>query len=601
MKYLFFFIFFIIFCNSYNAQNRYQPKDNVRKLSYSKFPILLKRAIKLDSNFADSYLGMAKFKHSKGKYLSERGAIYYYCKFFEKYKLFPTRNSYETDYTEKQRINRVKAVLSAYQLNPEYFISDNQLSDFTSSDLYKIVNDCVNDCDQYYSSLSEETYNIYTLKAELDLVKKDYTNFTKSYKVLLEKVNLLYSKYDSDDYKLKIYDKLYTNYIIIGDSLSAFKSVNEYLKVYSQSQYKTNISSDVKNKQQQLVTLVNKINNLSSNNFEICSKDGKDVFCKNKNIFIENYSSAIKFWNYYFFENSFLLNEFQNYYKKADWKNQYGIDVFNINAIPLIYKYYIDFGKELGMIWPKFGPQILHEEYFNNLDIKNLIRTDLSSFMIYDINESKMQIIFGDFEKSSDSVAFINIPNNWNDYMNVEIVFKDGNNNQYFKRRNGNLLPAKFSFPKLYNIEKQNYEKEQALLRAQHQQQEVEAKRLQQENYIAEQNRLALIRQQELEQDRLAEVERKRLEVEKLQNAKLTKAIVDAFNNSNKQSKKENTSTNTAHTCEWCSRTFKGIGFDYEMEFQACKGHKHYPSPLYNSHGEFCSEKCAVESCESKH
>jgi hypothetical protein len=273
-------LFILFFVNIATSQN-YRPKSFVEKLGWSSMPLKLKWAIKLDSNYSIPYLELAEYNQKKRNYLTNKGSIYYYSKFFEVNERFP---SYRFD-SEAELITpvrgRLTAILSAFRQNPDFFKKDNKLSDFTQSELLKIVEDCVNDIEKYglnntYTTfLDPVIFETYMLKAQLDFDKNDIDSYLTTCKVILSKTENFSVYSGSKEQRLKVYDDMINKFIEIGDTLSASQALNENLKIYKEEE-KNNL--EYRNKQKQLIRLLNHLNNISNDKYDICSSNGTDVF-----------------------------------------------------------------------------------------------------------------------------------------------------------------------------------------------------------------------------------------------------------------------------------------------------------------------------------
>jgi hypothetical protein len=611
----------------------YRPKNIVRKLGNSQNILKLKLALKLDSNYSNTYFYLARYYENKRNFLKNKGAIYYYCKYLEVNKRFPIKAFVDVP---KYMINNL---LYAYQLNPEYFKNDNKLSDFSPSELYKIVIGCISKYEEYnitygYEYLDDETFRIYSLKAELEFNKKDFENYFNTCNVLLNKMDARYT----DDYKLKLYDDMQNKYIEIQDFESASKVINEDLKIKISERKKT---LEYQNKQKKLVSFLNKISNLTNENYDICKSDGIDVFCRNKNMRVANFSSALKFWNIYLLENSIFYEMFNEFFQNIDQRkflDKYGYIPnrngqgygFKIDYIPYIYDFYIMKGKELGMVWPLFSPQNLLEEFIQvnsntHWQFETIVKTDLKGRNdVYDLefisnnrDGDKYNVIFGHQNYVSDSVykyelTFLPQKYYWENLLEVPVYYFTENKEQIYKNKKGDILPPKIAFKQTYDIEKQRYDNEQAVLRAQQLQQEAEVRRLQQEQIYRE-TQLRLIdaeNQRKQKEIDLVNAKNKHLENKHaLETQKANAIFLNKFLNSSSSSSVnsnssvgEKASSDQVHTCKSCSKNFKGVGYDMYKErvnsdYYECRAKEHFDFLV--AYGKFCSHQCAINACKS--
>ena len=119
-----------------------------------------------------------------------------------------------------------------------------------------------------------------------------------------------------------------------------------------------------------------------------------------------------------------------------------------------------------------------------------------------------------------------------------------------------------------------------------------------------EQERIA--EEQRIEQERLAEEQRRKQKEEEDDkfNKAINKMILEALTQPSKSNKSSKSSSGQAHSCAYCSSTFKGKGYDMEKKringYDQCKAREHFDVGFFATpSGSFCSYKCAVEACES--
>jgi hypothetical protein len=618
MKKILFTLFIFFFVNISNSQNFISKRlaYNLSRPSYKNFntsysPLKLKLAIKLDSTLARSYYHLANYYQNKENYLTNKGSIYYYCKFIDVNKRFPS-DLFSNEYEIKELVKeRLIAITSGYKKNPEFFKKDNKLSDFTQSELMKIVNDCVSDVEKYglvngIEGLYQTTFEIYFLKAQLDYDKNNLDSYFNTCQVILDKTK-------DEEFRLQVYDDIYNKLFKSGDTLSASIALNDNLKEYKLER-KNNL--EYRNKEKQLISLLNDLNKISDDKYDKCSSDGIEVFCRNKNIRIANYSSALKFWNTYFQEYSIFFDKLIE--SDGTLKNVYHYNMqryfgFKYEHIPILYNFYLTKGKELGMIWPMFGGQKLTSEYFWSEKLRKLIELELKNSLsnVYDITFAETTstyqqrfIIFSsskhfntDKDGASDSVVitdvFLDFPETYKYLLNIPVKYLDGNKKQFFTNRIGHTLPTSISCRKFYEIEKQSYENEQALIRAKQLQQEAEVRRLQEEQNYRE-TQLRLIEEENERKQKeidLVNAKNKQLENKRaLENIKTNEAFWEKVLNSSRSTGK---SEYRKRTCEWCTTIFSNsTGFSF---YKYSNGQCHItPSGFY------CSKKCATEACNNK-
>jgi hypothetical protein len=634
MKKILFTLFIFFFVNTATSQY-YKPKSFVRKLGYSSMPLKLKWAIKLDSNYSIPYYKLAKYYKEKRNYLTNKGSIYYYYKFFEVNKRFPVSIGMNTDYEVNERIpgELITSITLAFQQNPEFFKGESKLSDFSKSELKKIIDEV---------AVKAYSYDLYMLKAQLDFDNNDLDAYLTTCKVILDKNKDFKSYSEHQKITLQVYDDMVNKFLKIGDTLSASQALNENLKIYKEEE-KNNL--EYRNKQKQLIALLSYLNNISDDKYYICSSNGIEVFCRNKNVRIANYSSALKFWNVYFQENSIffdMLIKNNEYFKNTyfnNWQRYFG---FKYEYISQLYDFYLKKGKELGMIWPLFNPQLLSSKYFGDSYgiLNDVIKSELSrNRNIYDlvilsnfnpnvslfsaIDEDPQEItifaqqevnnsqkignckyltIGGNEYRSSDSVFVFDIsisyPNPSKNLLDIPVSYFDQNKTQYYVNKEGKTLPTKISFKKLYEIEKQNYENEQAQLRAKQFQQEAEVRRLQEEQKYRE-TQLRLIEEEN-------ERKQKEIDLQNAQNKQLEykryaeyQKILRKNNNINNSSGTMNNTKSPKRSCNACSNSFDGVGYHYHYDSSGCKAYK--GGTFSNGDGKYCSLKCAENACYNEH
>jgi hypothetical protein len=621
MKKILFTLFIFFFVNTATSQY-YKPKSFVRKLGYSSMPLKLKWAIKLDSNYSIPYYKLAKYYKEKRNYLTNKGSIYYYYKFFEVNKRFPVSIGMNTDYEVNERIpgELITSITLAFQQNPEFFKGESKLSDFSKSELKKIIDEV---------AVKAYSYDLYMLKAQLDFDNNDLDAYLTTCKVILDKNKDFKSYSEHQKITLQVYDDMVNKFLKIGDTLSASQALNENLKIYKEEE-KNNL--EYRNKQKQLIALLSYLNNISDDKYDICSSNGIEVFCRNKNVRIANYSSALKFWNVYFQENSIFYKDFNDFFNTTDKSkflqlykyvpNRYNVqdDGFKIDYIPYIYEFYLAKGKELGMIWPLYGAENLLEKYFEDRSnthwiFERIIKTDLHGKNdIYDVefimnsdmnstSGNKYNLIFGKSGYVSDSVMryeIIFLPRlDWyENLINIPVLFLDGNKKQFFTNKKGQTLATSTQFKKLYEIEKQNYENEQAQLRAKQLQQEAEVRRLQEEQKYRE-TQLRLIEEEN-------ERKQKEIDLQNAQNKQLEykrdaeyQKILRKNNNINNSSGTMNNTKSPKRSCNACSNSFDGVGYHYHYDSSGCKAYK--GGTFSNGDGKYCSLKCAENACYNEH
>ena len=591
----------------------------ISKKEWAKTTKKLKKCIELDSNFADSYALLGNIKMINLDFLSQDGALYYYTKCLAVEKKFPSDrlningkgiyfNSQmsnpedgkgEDDIIDIQH-NRVKSLIMGYNQNPEKFNPKKWNSkELTVQQMFEYFHQCEEDIqnieveDPNRKLDHQELFDFYLTKGEFEFNNGNYDQSVVSFKYLMS--ILKEYKYQGDkQLARKLCEKMYSLSISIGDNEAALQSLVEFYKIpFSEEEFNSMIFLK---KRKEIIRLINVINNLE-NNYEICQQNNKEVFCDNKNIRLNNYSSTVQFLRLYN-QYDILKNVFSfslGTYHDLNYLIEYGLISPDVKEEPKreelldpVYSFYKEFGKNYGMVWPKYKVVGIDSDYKESTNplVLNLFYCDCFRSIIDITNDN----IYLSSKSDSTLTAVINIKDCYSDWTmlnNIPVSFFDKHNNVVYKSSSGEKLANRTYCEKLYLIEKQNYENQQALLRAKQLQQEEEVRRLQQEQLYKE----TQLRILEEENNR----KQKEIDLINAQNQQIEKK--NELNHSKPQNKSNKKET---MQCEWCPRTFNGEGYDYEIDFKACKGYKHFSSPLFNSHGKFCSEKCALESCQSK-
>ena len=175
------------------------------------------------------------------------------------------------------------------------------------------------------------------------------------------------------------------------------------------------------------------------------------------------------------------------------------------------------------------------------------MNTDMNS-----TSGNKYNLTFGKSDYVSDSVTryeifFLPRLDWYENLINIPVLFLDGNKKQFFTNKKGQTLPTSTQFKKLYEIEKQNYENEQALIRARQLQQQEEIRRLEQERL----NKEAQIRLIEEENERQLLLKRQQDE----QSMRLSHQKVKETEIRNTNKKQKTLPKNTKCTC--CGKVFE--------------------------------------------
>ncbi len=611
----------------------YGRVKNIEKKEIKKAEKKLLKAIDIDSNFAHPYACIGLIKLKENQFLTKDGAFYYFAKYFEKIKKYPTKNFDIKCYNQGStrlvgdcgayiKLERAECLIAAYRLQPELFNPKSDTKNhYSINDLSNLINLCISDFESvrplidYYdgreSLINHLVFDLYSLKGEFDFIRGDYASSSQCYKLLIDQLKKDYDK------KLLVYDKLYNMFIEIKDKQSASKALMEYLETYrikifgerglqriyypngvttSNPCYgKKNSSIEFLTKRKQLIALMNENYNLKPNDYEICNINGTAVFCENQNIAISNFSSAHQFWTIY--NSNGLLNQ----YFDENEMTLINRDGFDYSITDELYDFYLKIGKEQGLIWPKFKLIQLVKE--------NVRGTFLNDFFscgnftrIYDMKNSQ---VFCQAKIDSTLTLVFDISNDWRTFNQIPVTFYNSQKQIVTQTSKGVALPKTYNCEKLYLIEKQKYENQQALLMAQQQQQLQEVQRLQQEQNYKE-TQLRLIEEENVrKQKEIDLVNSKNQQIEKqkeLENQKAAKEFMkfmfQSSGSSSGSSSSGSSNSEPTRKCTWCGNTFSKPSYSFYKNYSGSCDIKEYN---YNPQaGSYCSQKCANQACSAK-
>jgi hypothetical protein len=586
------------------------------------------KCIKNDSNFAQPYAALGNIKMLENDFLSKNGAFSYYSKYLEKSKKYPIKEDCPIYYKPLDRddefngggcVNAIKVyrLLSfsmGYNLNPEYFIPKNGF--FSFEELSNYIKLCEDDLENFpeiiqredNSKLYQAYFTLYTIKGELEFNQRDYKNSAISYKLLLGKLKNKSENFNEKStiklLKRQVYEKLYNLFISIGDRESALNSLIEFYKIpFNETDFN---SINFQKKRKEIFRLINEINGFSPNDYEICQINGKEVFCENKNIELENYSSSVQFLRAY--NNNNLLdiifgiepNNFDNNgIRTGDYYNNFSSKA----TIKNIYSFYLKTGREEGLIWPKYKTI----DYANDLvkEIPSLMANLYNCRCFNRLLDVKVDYlngvqIFVASKKDSTLTVRTDVSQDWQILNKMPITYFDFQNQTVTHTSQGLELPKYSKCEKLYLIEKQNYENSQALLLAKRMQQDAEVLKLQQlQNY--KETQLRLIEEEnrknekeiELVNAKTLQVEKsKELEAQKSTNA-FMKYVFQSKNNSSQSSSETKNSNQSQKQWVNCSRCH-GSGL---KECSSCDGKGSLEYSKQNGYG---TELRTCTSCGGK-
>lgn len=565
------------------------------------------KCIKNDSNFAQPYAAIGNIKMLENDFLSKNGAFSYYSKYLEKSKKYPIKEDCPFNYKPLDgnnnynggncingiKANRLLSFSMGYNLNPEIFIPKNGFFSFeVLSNYIKLCEDDLESLPENDNSkLFQAYFNLYTIKGELEFNQRDYKNSALSYKLLLGKLknNSLYSeeKLTIKLLKRQVYEKLYNLFISIGDKESALNSLIEFYKIpFEETDFN---SINFQKKRKEIFRLINEINGFSTNDYEICQINGKEVFCENKNIELENYSSSVQFLRAYNNNNllDIIFGDEPNTFGPIDIRTGNYQDNFSSKATTKnIYSFYLKTGREEGLIWPKYKITDYAGDLVKEIPavVANLYNCGCIKRLI-DVKGDYLNgfQIFGTSRKDSTLTVRTDVNQDWQILNKMPITYFDFQNQTVTHTSQGLELNKYSNCEKLYLIEKQNYENLQALLLAKKMQQDAEVIKLQQlQNY--KETQLKLIEEENRKNEKEIElVNAKTLQVEKskeLEAQKSTNAFMkyvfqsknsSPSSSSSSGTKNSNQSQQRSNGPKWeCTRCHKLSYLEKEPDYEKC-------------------------------
>ncbi len=643
------FVIAVATINDVSSQVYYKPNEKAQKIydeihydlvtwtlqrksqkEIEQFEKKLIKCIALDSNFALPYAGLGNISMINQKFLSKTGAFSYYSKYLEKSKKYPFK---ENDFWSGNSINilsqesinsndggnciiaikanRLLSLFMGYKMNPEYFNEKKGVNNVVSID---VLSNYIQLCEGDLENMNEKNYSdiamwknyfdLYTIKGELEFNRGNYSESAMSYKLLIGKLPIG-SKYNErentiNNLKRQVYEKLYNMFISIDDNESALNSLIEFFKIpFLDSDFN---SISFQKKRKEVFRLIGIIHGFNQNSYEICQADGKQVFCQNKNIELDNYTSAIQFLNAYN-QNNLLEIIFG--------KGEITPDVFpkyisSYATVEYIYSFYLQIGKDEGMIWPIYKPM----NYQFSAEAKDLFTNLFKCGCVDNLIDFKGDYMngFQIFTKSvrdSSLTAIMNVSLDWQMLNKMPLTYFNTQKQVVSQTSKGVALPKAKNCEKLYLIEKQNYENKQALLRAEQLQQEAEVRRLQQEQNYKE-TQLRLIEEQNIrKQKEIDLVNAKNQQIDKKKELESQKAATAFMKymfqspSSGSSSSGSNNSQPATKKCQWCPASLSGDSYDYQKYSNGeCSSNK-WEHCL--SCGKYCSQKCAIEACRAEH
>jgi hypothetical protein len=410
----------VLFNGSYFAQNGYTPNNKSQKFieknkgidweisgtlglsKYSlkeldKIDLKLQKGILLDTNNCIPILWMANVQFAKKNYIGYKSAFFYYTLFSKKFELYPPNNflysraecclqskigfghGYMPDrefFEHMAKYHRYLCLINAFKFDKKLFeLKDNQRIKEISACFTTVEYDINN----IFSSVSSD-YNqsgprrvaadqkvliaFYLLKAEFEYMTLQGASSARSFLSLIDHVKnesrTTQADYTSNEVKSMVYTKMYELAKAKEDTVVQLAALTQFLNIpwdYTHI-YKLDEDFNFQNMKSAYVELINSYYGIGSNDYQVVTKNGVNVFKDNTNIPLINYSSAIQFLRLYDYENN----------RMTIFKNIYPGD------IKAVYKIYEEIGKKHGMIWPKYQPIDFDRDYLNNYELGKVAR-----------------------------------------------------------------------------------------------------------------------------------------------------------------------------------------------------------------------------------
>ena len=555
-----FFIVFIVFNDIY-GQNlgmyAYKPKEEAVKVFVkalkAKTPVkqaeLLLESISIDSNFSFPYHVLGDLKVQERLVFEDKGAFYYYTKFIEKQTKFTCeinygdnideqiksiefpnpmaqyfQNCYDSRTTSKTIRNitfiefvqkkRMDAVSYALVWNDNVITTSNEkmLSTVVKEIL---VNAKSNGC----AELSNESIERVCFGlGDYYLQKSIYQDALQPYQILEEYNNIF--KYDSGkQFKKETIESLQNRialaYALNGQKELAIQKLSNTMKLGDYNPSKKILK--------EAVQVLNIISEIQSG--EICkNKNGELVFCENKNIRIDNFSSIFQLKSAFTkiplnaFDEVLSLNAGSSYNSLFSSYNQ-----------PIELMKWCSLGFELGVLWPK--PQKISPNDISNLRqemalfgggegekivpyfLKDyLLKSDCVGNNILDIRSTSVGFdIYVSSKRQASLTAIMSVPLDWRQFKNIPVKYYNANGELVSIDSLGNSLPSTANCPRAYDLYKAEYEAQLA---------RQEAERIEQERIrqAQEQARIQQANESKL-QLAIAEAEAKKATIQQEQKA----------------------------------------------------------------------------------
>jgi hypothetical protein len=520
------FLVTLLFSNVSFGQNAniytYKPKEDAVKVfvkalkakTPEKQAELLMESISIDSNFSHPYCVMGDLKVQERQVFENQGAFYYYTKCIDKQTKYNcgsvqgiegiensnpmadyfsycndprggiifTKKIESKEYVQKKRIEAVYYALiwneNKIDQGIEKLISASTKDIQTMGKAERLL-----ECAQFKIETAEK---ICLSLGDYYLQHQMYQEALQQYQILEDFDNL--QKYDTQKLKKEVKESLQNRialaYALNGQKELAIQKLTTNLKTYNPE----------KNTFIEAVKVINILDKLQS--AETCKNSkGEMVYCDNKNIRVDNLSSAIQIMSAY---KEYDLNSMNKLiYKNSNY--MYGLP---IGGIEELFKW-TALGSDIGIIWPKPRKTSVNEILKSagsgdqSLDARNIIPYFLFDFFfkcncvpegILDLRSSATGYdLYVASKRQANITGIISIPLDWRQFNNMPLKCYNSNGEVVLKDSLGNNFPTTVACSKAYEVYKANYEAQLARQEAERMEQErmrvaQEQARIQQEN-----------------------------------------------------------------------------------------------------------------------
>jgi hypothetical protein len=505
-----------------NNLYEYNPKEEVIKLfvkacnskSPEKMEELLLKTISIDENFSYPYHILGDLKVQERLVFEDKGAYYYYSKFLEKQTKYNCSRSSISDFTWDLIHNSSKGDLFGHCTSGP--AKDSMLIEskkFVTQKRFESVWNGLIWADKRVTTpmaekLSIVIQDIYSLTEEyqcgelnpdiasnLCIVTGDYFMQQGNYSMALE----AYQKFETFKFKLS-YNQIdnFTN--IFGNRISLAFALNGQKELARQNlnlTLKSLPSYGVidKNIMAGVIKVVNILDKLQPGE-SIKNSRGEMVYVENKNIRVDNFSSAFQLCSAFRGLDLRRVNDeiYKGGYHKFSPTN-YSITSSDITSSD--YQGLIEWtalGSQLGTIWPKPRPISPNELVKNGLEtmvpsyLRNFIFKCDCATDIFDIRlTSNGYDIYRASRKYPSLIGVMSVPLDWRQFNNMTVKYYNKNGELILKDSLGNNLPTSGKCTKGYEMYKAEYEAMLARQEAERIEQErlriaQEQARIQQEN-----------------------------------------------------------------------------------------------------------------------